>query len=109
MAFPSIQKMSVLKVTKASPVTAKKGIVSRQDRIKWCLICRLLLSRQGMALAINVMHGHDPSNEMRSQLQPKKNKIRPRDNVDDESSFALYEAIFIHPVVPQALLQLIIA
>ena len=31
-----------------------------------------------MALAINIMHGHGPSNEMRCQLQLKKTKVRLR-------------------------------
>ena len=36
----------------------------------------LLLARRSMALAINVMHERAPSNEMRTQLQPKKTKVR---------------------------------
>ena len=30
-----------------------------------------------MALAVDKMHGRDPSNEMRHQLWPKKTKVRP--------------------------------
>ena len=33
-----------------------------------------LLTRQHMALDINIIHGHAISNEMHPQLQPKKTK-----------------------------------
>ena len=34
-----------------------------------------LLTRQNMVLAVNIMHGHDPSNKMCLLLQPKNTKI----------------------------------
>ena len=37
----------------------------------------ILLTRQSMALAVDIMHGCGPSNKMRIQLQPKKTKVRP--------------------------------
>ena len=36
----------------------------------------LLLARLSMALAVDVMHGCGSSNEMRTQLQLKKTKVR---------------------------------
>ena len=51
-------------------------IISCQDNSKRHFMHRLLLARQCMALAINVMHGRGPSNAMRTQLQPKKIEVR---------------------------------
>ena len=39
------------------------------------LMCCLVLSRWSMALAVYVMHGHGPINEMCTQLQPNKTKV----------------------------------
>ena len=36
----------------------------------------LLLARWSMALAVNVMHGHGPSNKMCIHLKLKKTKVR---------------------------------
>ena len=36
----------------------------------------LLLTRCSMALAVSIMHGRDPSNEIRTQLQSTKTKVR---------------------------------
>ena len=35
-----------------------------------------LLTRQSMALAVDIMHKRGLSNEMHIQLQPKKTKVR---------------------------------
>ena len=34
----------------------------------------ILPTRRSMALNVNIMHGCDPSNKTRTDLQPKKNK-----------------------------------
>ena len=45
-----------------------------------------------MALAIDVMHGRGLSTEMRTQLQPKKTKVRPYKPLiwQQQALYALY-------------------
>ena len=40
-------------------------------------MCHLLLERRSMALAVDVMHGRGLNNELHTQLQEKKTKVRP--------------------------------
>ena len=39
-------------------------------------MCCALLTRRSINLAIGIIHGHGPSNEMNPGLQPKKTKVR---------------------------------
>ena len=39
-------------------------------------MCCILLEKQNIVLAVDIMHGHGPSNKMHTQLQPKKTKVR---------------------------------
>ena len=47
-----------------------------------------------MALAVNIMHGYSPSDEMRDQLQPKKTKVRLHQPLimQHKASYVLYIA-----------------